>query len=126
MTIDEKAALIAERRALLATAESLESGEWDHASLCDGWRVRDVAAHAAVVITMRPLTAVWGIIRSRGDPKSHRVTVAEPCVGAEGRSRTGTGLPPTVFELLDRRPTRSVTCRSVLDSAPWPSEASNA
>jgi uncharacterized protein (TIGR03083 family) len=36
---------VAARRSLAATLASLTPEEWDHPSLCDGWRVRDVAAH---------------------------------------------------------------------------------
>lgn len=33
------------RRSLAATLATLTPEEWDHPSLCDAWRVRDVAAH---------------------------------------------------------------------------------
>lgn len=36
---------IAARQSLAATLATLTPEEWDHPSLCDGWRVRDVAAH---------------------------------------------------------------------------------
>ncbi len=36
---------IAARLSLAATLATLTPEEWDHPSLCDGWRVRDVAAH---------------------------------------------------------------------------------
>ena len=36
---------IAARQSLTATLASLSPDEWDHPSLCDAWRVRDVAAH---------------------------------------------------------------------------------
>ncbi|HLH26193.1 MAG TPA: maleylpyruvate isomerase family mycothiol-dependent enzyme [Chloroflexota bacterium] len=37
--------LIAERRELLALCHALGPAEWEAASLCAGWRVRDVVAH---------------------------------------------------------------------------------
>ncbi len=37
--------LIAERRELVELCRSLTPEEWDKASLCIGWRVRDVVAH---------------------------------------------------------------------------------
>jgi uncharacterized protein (TIGR03083 family) len=52
----------------LRTAELLESlapQEWDHPSLCEGWRVRDVAAH----LTMQQMSlggALLGALRHPG------------------------------------------------------------
>jgi uncharacterized protein (TIGR03083 family) len=39
--------------------ESLEPEEWDHPSLCAGWRVRDVAGHLSLVptVTVREMAA---------------------------------------------------------------------
>lgn len=34
-----------ERRALTSTLDGLDAAQWDHPSLCDGWTVKDVAAH---------------------------------------------------------------------------------
>jgi uncharacterized protein (TIGR03083 family) len=34
-----------ERARLLEMLRTLDEDEWDRASLCRGWRVRDVAAH---------------------------------------------------------------------------------
>jgi uncharacterized protein (TIGR03083 family) len=45
--------------------EGLSGQEWSTPSLCDGWTVRDVAAHLTLA-QMRPLAAVWGLIRARG------------------------------------------------------------
>lgn len=39
---------IAARQSLAATLATLTAEEWDHPSLCDGWRVRDVAAHVVM------------------------------------------------------------------------------
>jgi uncharacterized protein (TIGR03083 family) len=37
-----------QRQALADLLAGLSADEWEHASLCDGWRVRDVAAHVAL------------------------------------------------------------------------------
>lgn len=47
------------RRRIADLLETLAPGEWDHPSLCEGWRVRDVAGHLSLVpvITTRQLLA---------------------------------------------------------------------
>lgn len=67
MPIDQDAALIAERTSFYETLQSLTDDEWSHASLCDGWRIRDVAAHAHLSVTIKLGTAILGILRNRGD-----------------------------------------------------------
>lgn len=42
------AAIDEQRRALVGLLESLSAGDWDHPSLCNGWTVRQVAAHLAL------------------------------------------------------------------------------
>lgn len=64
MPIDESAALIAERTAVLETLRALEPDEWDAMSLCAGWRVRDVASHMSVV--PGPVALLTGLVRRRG------------------------------------------------------------
>ena len=64
--IDEKAALIAERAAFYQTLTELADEDWDADSLCDGWRVRDVAAHAHLGATMGIGAALAGLVRARG------------------------------------------------------------
>jgi uncharacterized protein (TIGR03083 family) len=46
--------------------EALEPAAWDKPSLCEGWRVREVAAHVTLAARARPLQAVVGILRARG------------------------------------------------------------
>ncbi|MFC9894399.1 maleylpyruvate isomerase family mycothiol-dependent enzyme [Nocardia sp. NPDC127579] len=41
-------AVAAERRSLVRLLEDLPESCWDHPSLCDGWRVRDVVAHVVL------------------------------------------------------------------------------
>lgn len=55
----------AERAALADLLESLDPPEWEHASLCEGWRVRDVAAHLALSHGGVRETAV-AMVRARG------------------------------------------------------------
>ena len=65
--IDEKPALQQERAALFDTVSDLSAAEWDTASLCDGWRVRDVIAHVNLGVTLKAPTVVGGLLVARGD-----------------------------------------------------------
>ena len=59
------AAIDAQRVRTVKLLEDLTPPEWDHASLCDGWRVRDVAAH----LTMQQMTlgdGLKGLLRHPG------------------------------------------------------------
>ncbi len=59
------AAIDAQRARTVKLLEDLTPAEWDEASLCDGWRVRDVAAH----LTMQQMTlgdALKGLLRHPG------------------------------------------------------------
>jgi uncharacterized protein (TIGR03083 family) len=59
-------AVAAERAGLVELLEPLSEADWDHPSLCDGWRVRDVVAH--VVLSARASIG-WiliNVIRARG------------------------------------------------------------
>ncbi|MFG6192134.1 maleylpyruvate isomerase family mycothiol-dependent enzyme [Nonomuraea sp. JJY05] len=57
----------AERLGLAAFLEDLDDHEWDAASLCDGWTVRDVAAHLTLSTRTTLFVAIKGAIRARGD-----------------------------------------------------------
>jgi uncharacterized protein (TIGR03083 family) len=56
----------AQRRDLADLLAGLSPDQWDHASVCPGWRVRDVAAH----LTLAPATTVGSaaleLVRARG------------------------------------------------------------
>src|SRR5690349_19112728 len=54
--------IAAQRRALADLLEKLTPAQWGAASLCAGWRVRDVAAHVA--LASRPLG--WRLLRDAG------------------------------------------------------------
>ncbi|MEP7738494.1 maleylpyruvate isomerase family mycothiol-dependent enzyme [Nocardioides sp. 31GB23] len=67
---DERwAEIAAARHALAAMLADLTRDEWEHASLCSEWRVKDVAAHVAMTPAGEPTTweMVTGLIRARGD-----------------------------------------------------------
>lgn len=55
-------AIDSQRLRTVALLRELSPADWDHASLCEGWRVRDVAAH----LTMQQMTvgdALKGLLR---------------------------------------------------------------
>ncbi|MFI6318379.1 maleylpyruvate isomerase family mycothiol-dependent enzyme [Nonomuraea sp. NPDC050556] len=61
------AAIETQRLDLADLLASLPEKDLERPSLCDGWRVRDVAAHLAVVVTMNVGQAVTALVRARGD-----------------------------------------------------------
>jgi len=67
MPVNEDAALIAERSAFYETLLTLTPEEWDAPSLCDGWRVRDVASHLHLAVTISVPRAIFGLVKHRGD-----------------------------------------------------------
>lgn len=69
MDVDSSWRVIAsERRSLADLLEQLTSEQWETPSLCAGWRVRDVAAHVAMVPTAPgPLAMARGAVRAHGN-----------------------------------------------------------
>ena len=65
--LDVRFAVHRERLRLAAVLDELAPAEWEHASLCPGWRVRDVVAH----LVLGPESTVGGMVvefaRARGD-----------------------------------------------------------
>jgi len=56
-----------ERLSLAALLETLSDDEWNAASLCEGWRVKDVAAHVALAPQPpSPFTMVVEGVRAGG------------------------------------------------------------
>jgi uncharacterized protein (TIGR03083 family) len=55
----------AERARLVALLEQLDPGQWGSASLCAGWRVREVVAHMTMPFRTTPLRLVAGLARAR-------------------------------------------------------------
>ena len=56
-----------ERRDVLALLQELSAAEWDAASLCAGWRVRDVVGHLTMATDTPLSTAVVGLVRAGFD-----------------------------------------------------------
>ncbi len=61
------AQVAAERRAVLALLEELRPEEWTAATLCAGWRVRDVVGHLTMATDTPISTAVVGLVRAGFD-----------------------------------------------------------
>jgi uncharacterized protein (TIGR03083 family) len=65
--LDVRFAVHRERLRLAAVLDELAPAEWEHASLCPGWRVRDVVGH----LVLGPESTVGGMVvelaRARGD-----------------------------------------------------------
>jgi len=55
-----------QRRDLADLLEALDDDAWDRPSLCEGWRVRDVAAHVTLAARARPLQALVGLVKAGG------------------------------------------------------------
>ncbi len=55
-----------QRIAIATLLESLAPDEWDTSSLCDGWTVRDVAAHLSMAATMPLPEVLRELVRARG------------------------------------------------------------
>ncbi len=54
-----------ERRDLLQFLESLSEGDWNHDSLCDGWRNKEVVAHLNWVATVTVGSVMVPMLRAR-------------------------------------------------------------
>ncbi len=65
--IDIRAELAAARRDLVAVLEGLEPGDWDKPTLCEGWRVRDVASHVAQTPHLKMSRVARGLMKARGN-----------------------------------------------------------
>ncbi len=94
-TDDVWRAIDAERAGLADLLDELTADEWATPSLCDGWRVRDVAAHLTLS-HMRPATAVVEALRARGsfDRMVHDSAVRQaalPCEELPRRLRAMVG-----------------------------------
>jgi uncharacterized protein (TIGR03083 family) len=67
MDRDETWRIIADqRRGLADLLEPLTPRDWDGPSLCEGWRIRDVAAHLTLPATTGMLASTVEIVRARG------------------------------------------------------------
>jgi len=68
MTEDYWPAVRSVRLRLADLLDTLSPSEWDAASLCDGWRVRDVAGHVALVPTITTRQLLAAAPRARFNP----------------------------------------------------------
>jgi uncharacterized protein (TIGR03083 family) len=57
----------AERQAVLELLQDLPAAEWDAATLCAGWRVRDVVGHLTMATDTPLSSAVLGLVRAGFD-----------------------------------------------------------
>jgi uncharacterized protein (TIGR03083 family) len=90
--------------------DALSPAEWDHASLCPGWRVRDVAGHLALVPTITTWDMVAAAPRARFNP--HRIN-------AQLAIRHGSAPPAAIVTKIrdhagDRRTARALDTRNSL------------
>ena len=79
MNTDQIWAVIdAQRSGLAGMLEGLTADQWTTASLCDGWQVRDVAAHLTHS-HMNPVRAAFEAVRSgfRFDPMIRRIAIED-------------------------------------------------
>lgn len=73
-----------ERQAFLDTLASLTPAQWEEPSLCDAWRVVDVAAHLAWAPVLGPVGGAAAMVRSRF---SVNRMIASTAVGWSDRGR---------------------------------------
>jgi uncharacterized protein (TIGR03083 family) len=92
-------AIRAERLSLADLVEGLDEQQLDRPSLCQGWRVRDVAAHVTLVTRARPIAAVTGVVRARGNFDRWTTTDAK----ARAEERTGEQLARDIRDTADSR-----------------------
>ena len=60
-------AIETERLNMADQLSELTDEQWAVPSLCEGWTVRDVAAHMTLAARVRPLAAMRGLARARGN-----------------------------------------------------------
>lgn len=56
-----------ERATLVDLLRELPEADWDHASLCTGWRVRDVVAHLVLATRVTVGALLVNLVRARGN-----------------------------------------------------------
>ena len=103
MPVNEDAALIAERTSMYEMLQTLSEEEWNRDSLCEGWRVRDVATHAHLLVTIKPLRAVVGVVLNRGNINRFMASYVpqlgnrptEEILASWAEVATSTKIPPT-------------------------------
>jgi uncharacterized protein (TIGR03083 family) len=78
----DRSALDGELDDLAAYFEELESNQWDHLSLCEGWRVREVVAHMTMPARMSTTRLIFALAKDRGNfnRTSNRVAHRDACL----------------------------------------------
>lgn len=66
MVMDVPDWLRAERLGLVARLSELTPAEWQTASLCDGWSIRDVVAHLVTPFAVSPPQMALRVVKARG------------------------------------------------------------
>lgn len=102
---DYDALLWSETADLVALMDELDDAEFDHASLCDGWRVRDVISHL-VLGHVTPMPKMVGLIARSG--------FNVPQASRKGSARYGSAHTPTELrdewhEVVDGRVRRGIS-----------------
>ncbi|MFD4339922.1 maleylpyruvate isomerase family mycothiol-dependent enzyme [Streptomyces anulatus] len=97
----------AERAALADDLARLDAGQWDAPSLCEGWTVRDVAAHLVDTARTTRIGFVAGLVRARFDFDRQN---------ARGVERERGASPRETLERLRRVASRTTTPPAPLDT----------
>ncbi|MGQ4716222.1 maleylpyruvate isomerase family mycothiol-dependent enzyme [Streptomyces anulatus] len=97
----------AERAALTDDLARLDAGQWDAPSLCEGWTVRDVAAHLVDTARTTRIGFVAGLVRAWFDFDRQN---------ARGVERERGASPQETLERLRRVASRTTTPPAPLDT----------
>jgi uncharacterized protein (TIGR03083 family) len=78
VAVDHREFAIAERADLLSLLEQLSAAQWEAASLCPGWRVKDVAAHVYSYDELSPADVARAFIQSKLIPNRVNAVMLAP------------------------------------------------
>ncbi|MFN8027927.1 MAG: maleylpyruvate isomerase family mycothiol-dependent enzyme [Acidimicrobiia bacterium] len=56
-----------QRRAVADVLDTLNVEQWNTSSLCEGWTVREVAAHLAMPLTTGMASIMWRMLKAKGN-----------------------------------------------------------
>jgi uncharacterized protein (TIGR03083 family) len=84
--LDVRFAVHRERLRLAAMLDELAPAEWEHASLCPGWRVRDVVGH----LVLGPESTVGSMVVDFGRARGYVHRVIRDSARRKGAERTTT------------------------------------
>ncbi|MFQ6395410.1 maleylpyruvate isomerase family mycothiol-dependent enzyme [Nocardia sp. KC 131] len=77
-------AVATERATLVDLLATLADADWNHDSLCEGWRIRDVVAHLILPVQASTASIIGNLIRARGSiSRMGRDTAIRHAAGAE-------------------------------------------